>query len=171
MHTVVSSPAGADPAPEGTAALVQGVKSRPFPVPPAPPALRAASREPGARGRERTAPGAAVSVVAAARAGGVGPPGAALAGPERGAANGGRGAARGLERARGGPAGPGEGRRRGGRCQRGYKGGKSSLRWEPGRRTLVRRPQRQGGAAEEPVAAEDAPGAATRSPRGLCRTS
>lgn len=35
---------------------------------------------------------------------------------------------------------------RGERCQRGYKGGKSSLRREPGRRTLIRRPQRQGGA-------------------------
>lgn len=103
-HTVVSSPAGADPAPEGTAAPVQGVKSRPSPVPHAPPARRAASREPGAGGRQRTAPGAAASVVAAVRAGGVGPPGAALASPERGAANGGRGAARGLERARGGPA-------------------------------------------------------------------
>lgn len=35
---------------------------------------------------------------------------------------------------------------RGERCQRGYKGGKSSLRGEPGKRTFVRRPQRQGGA-------------------------
>lgn len=50
--------------------------------------------------------------------------------------------------ARAGLASAGAGTRggRGERCQRGYKGGKSSLRGEPGRRTLLRRPQRQGGA-------------------------
>lgn len=54
---------------------------------------------------------------------------------------------------------------RGERCQRGYKGGKSSLRGEPGRRTLVRRPQRQGGAGRR-VEEED-PRLRPRLPRCL----
>lgn len=64
-------------------------------------------------------------------------------------ANGGGGAALGLERARVlASAGAGTRGGRGESCQRGYKGGKSSLRGEPGGRTLVRRPQRQGGAGK-----------------------